>query len=315
MRRYLLVAIGSFILLAILQLGQSDALTYQHPDFPLAWDHHAYIAMARGALLGAIPPYAYRVGTPALAALFANLQTGFQVVTFLSLWLTALVLYILLQPYPLAFGGVVAFIALPWTARWLFYDFWLCDGLVFLSIALALLFAVRKQPVAFAVTLAFGALNKEAVLIAAPLYATLNRDDWRRGVALTVPALAVLAGLHVAIHPLNMQPSLRLGVLPFFAPQTGGFVRDWWWTARASTWGTFGVLCLPPLLAWRQNVQRYGLALAITVAQLAVAVNTERLIALAAPLVIFMAWQSISEAVRGPVAVKRFPAARRAVAG
>lgn len=163
--------------LTLAWFGVTPRLTSNSPDFGQDWDHHQYIAMARGE--NAAAPYAYRILTPLLASLLPfSLETNFTLITFLALWGTGIAVYYLARAFdfspPLALIDSAMFYTLYWAVGFNFYDFWLCDPLLFLFIVLAIRAARLKQARTFAVLLAVGVLNKETMLCVAPLWFVFN---------------------------------------------------------------------------------------------------------------------------------------------
>lgn len=152
-------------------------MTPDHPDFPLDWDHHHYIAMARGETPRA--PFAYRILTPGLARLLPfDLTTNFRLITIVALWATGVAVYALCRAFGYTPGwalvGCGLFYTLYWAIGYTLYDFWLSDPLTFLFVTLAIRAAKLRQRWQFAGLLAIGALNKEAVLCVTPLWFSLR---------------------------------------------------------------------------------------------------------------------------------------------
>lgn len=165
------------VLLTLAWFVVTPAMTPDHPDFTQQWDHHAYIAMARGATVNA--PYAYRILTPGLARLLPfDLPTNFRLIAVIALWLTGVAVYGLARAWGYTPGwalvGCALFYTLYWAVGFTLYDFWLCDPLTFLFVTLAIRAAKLRQAGQFAGLLALGVLNKEAVLCVVPLWFSLR---------------------------------------------------------------------------------------------------------------------------------------------
>jgi hypothetical protein len=239
------------------------------------------------------------------------MQTGFRTVTFVALWLTGPALYALLRslhfPPALALLGLPMFYSLRPAVAFNLWDFWLTDASAFLFLTLAITAAVQRRPVRFTLLLAVGVLCKESVLFAAPLWYTLQVRypiEPRRAIQtaiLTVPAVAVLITLRLLIPAGNGDPAY-ITTMPTYL-QSSSIVADPytlhesfsraiaqrdWFTILQATVGTFGPLFLLTLWAGHEHWLRWSPLIVLALAQLALAVNTERLVVLAFPSVITM---------------------------
>lgn len=287
------------VLLSLLLTGCwlliTPRLTPANPDFAQNWDHLRYIDMARGGNTEA--PYAYRVLTPFLARLMPfDLTTNFSLITFLSLWGTGVAVYALALAFDftpiIALLGCVLFYSLYWATGFVIWDFWLCDPLLFLLIALAIRAAKLKQARRFAVFLAIGILDKEAMLCVMPLWFTFNPSLWKHGLVLTAVAFLVFVGLRIAVptkpYDYNLLESLRVEITA--RAQTFGLS-----TLRTWTFGVFGLLAALPFLTRRNLVHaaRFAPFLLLIYAQLLVASDTERLLVIAFPAVIIMSLETV----------------------
>lgn len=299
MRRLTVPTFLYSVLLSLLLTGLwfliTPRLTLTNPDFSQNWDHLRYIDMARGG--NAEAPYAYRVLTPFLARLMPfDLETNFSLITLLSLWATGIAVFALALAFDftpaLALLGCVLFYSLYWATGFVIWDFWLCDPLLFLLITLAIRAAKLKQARRFAVYLAIGILDKEAMLCVVPLWFTFNPSLWKQGIILAVVASLVFVGLRSAIQPkpydYNLIESLREEVTA--RAQTFGLpaLRSW-------TLGTFGLLFIMPFLARRNlsHAARFAPFLLLIYAQLLFASDTERLLVMAFPAVIIMSLETV----------------------
>ncbi len=306
MRRALIVTTLTLLLLLVVAAAVRP-MTAAHPDFARQWDHHNYIAMATApdSAAARVAPYSYRVLTPALArALPFGVQDNFRLITFVALWLTMIAMYYLFRAYglsdPSAAFGLLLWSSMWWGVSFTLTDFWLCDPLLFLSTTLALLAIRRGNALAFAVVLALGVTNKETAWAVAPLWFTVaGREKWREGALALLPAVAVTAGLRLTIAGEG------LSVLETMKMTLQGRYFDLY----AYTYGTFGIAVLLPLLSPARALRfavPYAPFIALVYAQLLVANNTERLLVVAAPVVLLCGLTAMEArlAVRG---TKRAP--------
>lgn len=276
-------------------------------------DHTYYIRLATG---GPEPcdqaPYCWRVLQPMLVrALPFDVETGFRLVTSLCLWLTGIALYYLIKSFgfsgSMALVGVLLFYSFGWGAGFLLFYFWMSDGMVFLLLTLAILCARKDKAALFMCIVAVGAGVKESMLLALPLYYTLNARsllDWKlaaKSLLLALPAVAVLLLIRLSVPITNNydlvawlsyflsaradgRVNLALVLLPGVRPTLpGAFVL--------ANIATFGVALLLPFLAPKRNLGlliRFLLFLLMVNGQLLIAEATERLIIYAFPAVILM---------------------------
>ncbi|MCC7364299.1 MAG: hypothetical protein IT303_07985 [Dehalococcoidia bacterium] len=223
--------------------------------------------------------------------------------------------------------AVLLLYGIGWAPKYLLSDFWVPDSLAFLLLTLAIGFAWRRRPVAFAAVLLAGALTKESALFAAllyyPLHARFTHADLpvlRENVLAALPAVAATLLLRLAIDPANgdlayiatLPPEISRFPELFPAYNYVSLARDIGYhqrlehlgleTLHAYTWRALGLV--PLLLAAAGALLRPRLALRLTpflaavVAQTAVATDTERLIALAFPAVLVLAAAAIHDATR-----------------
>ena len=328
-REALLVA-GAALALVCLLFLRTDRMTPANPDFALPMDHHKYIRMASVGIMDFhIAPYAWRVGGPLLArSLPFDLGTNFLLITLASLWGTGVLVYLIARQFgssrSLAFLGMLLYFSLGWTTKYLVYDFWLVDALSFFMLSLAVYLAARRQALALAVVLALGALVKESIVFAYPLYYALNTGrlvDRRlllRAVLVVLPSIAVLLTLRSAIPPWNNDPAY-LATLPLTLrlvrlwDGSGGYYASYWdygWLFREIglpqvrnislsnivnwTLGTYGVaISLLPFLDWRRNARlflRFLPTIALVYAQVFFApALAPRTLVVAFPLLIVLA--------------------------
>jgi hypothetical protein len=306
---------------------RTDHLTPGRPEFGLPWDHHMYIFMAQhGAFSFHVAPYGWRVLAPALVwASPFGVQTGFELLTFLAIWATGSVIWLIcirlgFRPV-LAMGGLLLYFSLGYATKWLVFDFWLTDQLAILAVGVAVLLALKGRTVAFAVCLAIGVMAKESVIFVAPLLYTLQaRRRWdpslaARTLAATVPAVAVLVALHLGIDEMNdktyppaIEAVIRAGGIRHYTYDSvlhDTVLRRYHSLGRTlvGAVGAFGLLV--PVLSLVGLRSRRARSFALRVlpflvldyVQLLFAYNTERLLVLAAPVLISLAVWGLAEIV------------------
>jgi hypothetical protein len=272
-----------------------------------------------------ISPFSSRIVEPLLAgALPFSTTTSFRILGFLALWAAAVAMFVLLRRLVgddlVAGAGMLLFLSVGWATGYLLYNFWLPDGIAILCIVVLALAAVDRRPVLFAVVLVVGALTKEQVLLAAPLWWTLTADrlpDWRRlgeAVLLAAPAFlafvavrlllpagnddaAYVASLPIALNAWDTLPSDPRSLYETFSP-----VRPrYWWLAAEWTGQVFGSLLVLGLAAPRRNIVtllRWSPLVAGALLQPLLAANTHRLVVLAVPAAVVVATQGL-QALRG----------------
>jgi hypothetical protein len=299
----------------------SAFLGFRHgPNRVKESDHRIYIAMTRadaGDTDDAPPrtaPFCWRVLVPELAALLvragASVDTAYLALTTLALWGWLLTLFVLLRQQGfdegLAGAGLVLAALTPAAARWYAYQYWMTDPLSLWTVAAGILLVERRRWRWLAVLGVAGVLTRETFVL---VYVwALPREwsragaarAWRRVGAAAVPAAAALIALRLML------------------PAQGG--GDWAATLRFvlgfrlrhlldnqiyfATLGTFGVLlplALAGLMRWRA-LDRPRLAdaafVGATAASLLLAVNTDRLLIYALPVVLLWAVHGLRELLR-----------------
>jgi hypothetical protein len=316
------------LLLMGLLLARTPLLTPDSPRFAMAVDRHTYIYMAEhGAFSLHVAPYGWRIGLPLLvSALPMDPAAGFLVITFVSLWLIAVVVYYLVRqfgfPRSLAIVGMVMFLSLSWAVKVNLRDFWLTEPPAFLILTSAMLMLVCSRPVAAGGLMAAGVFFRESVLVLAPLFYTFRaRRRWDRraaveSVALVIPALLVLVGLRLAISALNSDPGYVATLPPEIQSVVHSTVPNYnlpdviqrnvsvrldylgtlhgvmvtAWTLSFSIYGfPVTLLAIVGILANRRLFERIGLMLVVPFAQLFLATNNERLFVVGFPAAIVMA--------------------------
>jgi hypothetical protein len=208
------------------------------------------------------------------------------------------------------------FFSSPWTIKFCAGDFWLCEPLNFLVLALCIYFAVTGRDIPFLITLALGAAVKESALFAFPLHYTFNARrpldfrQLRRTALVSLPAVAVLIGIRLAIPALNdYGPYIATLTGPLAAVKPTLISYHYypmfldhglpWFTHPSTddlqllTLKTFGLLVILPLFALRRNLPlllRFSPHIALCLFQVCLIdkSNTERLVVLAIPEMILM---------------------------
>lgn len=300
------------------QLGPGQA------EFAQPADHHKYIHMAEHDPFGFhIAPFCRRVGVPLLAKLIpARTHASFALLAFLAVSGTGIGLYALALSFgfrrAVAAVGVLAFFSLGWAAKFPLHNVYLPDAMVLLLVTLCILCCQTRRWLLLAGLLALGVTIKESVLLVAPMVLVLPSNRHRGAllhrIAAVLPALAVLAALHIGIPAWNDDPAYsrtlpsELRQVDTNAPGYGllrqirriGPLR---WADRslsavhAYSVGTFGALSL--ILPWfdaRRNVRRllcFLPFLALVYAQLFFATDTQRLLVVASPVVLVLALHGV----------------------
>jgi len=192
--------------------------------WPVFGDASFYAAMAKDPFVFMTPQgytgnaYGYRILTPLIVhALPLSADSGFWIVTIVSLLLSAVVLYLFLtQCFSLShrMGILGQFLFL--TDITIVYNVGnlrLVDPLAYLFLILGLYFAYSQMSVLFAITFPLGVVNKEIELILAPLYYLINNDRkldlacLRKTVLLCAPGIVCFWALHVLISGRIEEPS------------------------------------------------------------------------------------------------------------
>lgn len=325
----LLPAAAAAAVLAFTDLRLEVTAAFADPG----WDRHYYLEAARsGPWDFHIAPYCWRVLVQLLAwAAPLPLQWTFFAAAFAGALAAGAATWRLLRceghPPGLAAAGVLLLFAAGWGLRYQLADFWLPDAAATAAITLCLLFAARGQPRAFAAALFAGALAKESALIAAPLaLAFADRLPGSRRRQLATGALAPLPGAAAAVLVRFAIPAWNddAGYIASLPPVISRFpeivahydyralLREVGWEqrvlgfdgrlARALTFGTFGPLTAALAFAGAAAKPRLAARLAPAVllawAQLLAARDTERLVAMAAPAVCWLAVEGAAAACR-----------------
>lgn len=286
-----------------------------------------YIAMSERTFAPADEPFAFRLMTPWLVRQASELtgvapDTVWLALTFLATTAALVVVYEWLRgPLGLsAATGLLSVLLLAVTYKYTSYNYgnlWLVDPLNNLFSALALYLAFRRKLALFTLVVAVGFVNKEAVLLLAPLYPLLA---WARSGTLRDRAVwwgvAANAALAAAYLVFRAWVQGHIGEVP---THLAGDVTDLMRTVLSSRRGgehlaVFSVLqFLWVVFAFGlyQQYRRFGLRSELLVASAFVlatcmfsrtqATDTERVYVMVAPLVVgvvgvvFEAWRDQPE--------------------
>jgi hypothetical protein len=282
-----------------------------------------------------VAPFCWRVGTPLLAkALPFDVERSFFIISFLSVWMTGVVVFYLARRFALsrwaALSGMLLFFTLGYAARANLYNLWKPDPLAFLVITLAIYCIASRKDWQYALLLAVGVAVKESVLFVVPLYYTLNAEkplDHRlalRTLLLALPSALVFIALRSFI-PMRNEDIAYIGSLPVTLTQVqlGSSTYDLGrlWNEigvprlqsvsvdalLGYTVGTFGVVAATlPLFSVRRNISifiRFLPFLLLVFAQVLFATNVERLLVFGFPAIIIMGLTG-AEAVAKTLRVK-----------
>jgi hypothetical protein len=269
-------------------------------------DHYRYIEMAKGPdarpELSREDPFCWRVGVPAVAGALArtglSLNLAFHLVTNLSLFGFLLAIYVYLRRLEFAartaLVGLVLVGMMQGAVRWYEYQYWMTDPTCLFLVASSLLLIQSGRWLPLALVAAANALVRETSVVVFPfLFLHIARTESRRAAlvktgAIAALPIALLVTLRLLIVPV--QPSPLLAVLDDALSFRGRHLFDN--QLYLLTMGTWGVL-IPLLFLLRRNAARRAWSrtedvalLATAYASLAVANNTERLLAYALPAVL-----------------------------
>lgn len=272
----------------------------QSADEAPGFDAHIYIAMAEAPAIFTMPPFGYRILVPALAnALPLALADAFLLLSVLGLLLTSVLGYVLFRrlgfSHSIALIGLVFLGAAPQVRLYL-NNYFLVD-----PVALALMTAVlvsieREANGRTAFLLLVASLAKESAFFVLPvLYLTLSRSRWADGAAARKVVLVALPAIAAALL-VRFGWSGGLAWFPYRPPPA--LMREAWYGDFASwerLWRyLFGYLAIlaaanAASAELRSFAIRYSPYLALTLAQLLVATDAQRLLYFAFPVVIPLA--------------------------
>lgn len=315
-------SIASAAVLVVITLGalwlRTARLLPPDPAFFLPADHHIYAFMASHPIGEFhIAPWCWRILGPALAAGSGlRVDRAFEVITFLSLAATALLMFFILRrlriDLHLSLLGVLLLMSLGYATKFNIYDFWLSDPLAFAFTAAAFLFVLLRWDVPFAICLAVGVLAKESVLFAVALHYGMRARqpiDARAALntaTLALPALAVLILVRAAIPAWNGRQDY-VAMLPYPIRRNARTIPSYDVSTVLSltiqrrhlgetlvrTLTAFGavvpVLAIVGVYSARRFAARLAPFVILVLSQLLFAQNTQRLLVLAFPALIVLA--------------------------
>ena len=320
-----LIIAGIALLITIILLLTTNLMTYDDPYFPRSWDHHKYIHMAEGNPFDFhIAPFCWRIGLPLLVkTLPFPLHWNFLIIAFISVWMIGVVVYYIVKaldyPKVYSFIAMLMFFSLGVATKFVLRSFWMPDALLFLLIALSIYSIITKKDILFILLLIVGVAVKETMIVVIPLYYTLNAHKlidgklFRRFVLIILPAVVLLVMLRIFIPQMNNDWNY-LNSLPMILrhphrfsgysywqlfKQIGSFrLQSFSWRSLNSyTFGTFGViLLLLPFFSKEGNrtiLLKFLPFLLLVYSQIFFAVNTERLLIAAFPLMIILSLNGI----------------------
>ncbi len=320
-RKSLMADLSAGVTLALVELGLLAFLMYLGLLDPVLsrrplGDSPNYEAMARNPFssdpAAHHAPFCWRVLTPwlvyVLTRLGLPLQSGFLLITVISLCGTVIGVYALLRLRSATPWQALAVALLVQTqyaiGLFVLWGYEGTDALEYLLLVLAFILYWQDRPRWLVVVLALAALEREAALFAVAAFAgeQVIRRDWRRLKtylpAYIVPILIILV-LHIAIYQVG-QVSL-LSAIDYSWRVRSGLV------GRATTLGLFGTVNAYALNVYHLTIGSFGLLLPLlllqvihppyvarrpvvwifllaTAAQIVIAADNERLMIIAAPV-------------------------------
>jgi hypothetical protein len=288
------------ILLTLILAINTEPMTNLHPMYSQGGDHLVYIEMAQEPFAAHEPPYCYRLLVPAIARYLPfSPAVNFYLLTVLFLIGTGILFHLLLRDlgcnlfYSLL--GVLLFYSLNWGAKFLLFDFWLTEAALFFFTVLSLILIIRGHKIWLVVALCLAVFCKEAALFLLPLIYTLRAKRVFDGPALLWAVL-------LSIVPIALFVMLRLTIssdvsynllslwnaigIPRLTEGLSGYIRG-------ATVGTWGIVALVLPFFCGKRARGFALRsvpfLLLVLAQPLFAINVDRLIVLAFPVVIPLA--------------------------
>jgi hypothetical protein len=327
----LLLVFGTALLLMLILLARTSIRTPGDPNFAVPADHQQYIHMAvNGVFDHHIAPYGWRIGTPLVASsLPMDLVDSFLSISFVSLWLTAVVIYYLVRefafPRGVALTALVGFISMGWAVKHNVQAFWLSEPPAFLLLTFGMLLLAKGRPIAASGTMAFSALFRESGLVLAPLFYTMRArrlvdvQAAVQAILLVLPTVLVLAAVrllipawnedadYVATLPPAVQSVVHSAVPSYDLVDTieryvgirlEAFSEGGLTYLYAMTFAVYGVpitvLAIIGALADRQLLGRVGLMLLVPYAQLLLSWTNQRNFVVGFPAAILLAAAGIT---------------------
>ena len=187
---------GVYILILVIGLINLISQTNfgDRPDLQTYGDATYYLEMSRQTLASVPSPYVFRILSPLIVHEARKLpgiglNSAWLLLTIVATNIAVIIFFkILYDHFKLSFFISTVFsLVLACTYNYTLFnyrDIWLVDPLNNLFIMLALYFLFRPRLWAFAAVIAVGSINKETMLLLAPLYPALA---WVRGAQLTSP--------------------------------------------------------------------------------------------------------------------------------
>jgi hypothetical protein len=313
------VVVGGLLAFALVGLNLASVAAqvgFLHaPERVKESDHLVYIAMTRAYAFGEASraaetaPYCWRPLVPALAAGLTraglSVDAAYFALTNLALALFLATLFVWLRQLGFAGGLAALGVALagltPGAVRWYEYQYWMTDPLALFFVTLALLLLRAGAAKASSAISLLGVLARESVVL---VFVFALVRDWRerglrratlRLIGIGAPAALALIALRLAIEPAaggglleTLRSSLAFRWRHLFDNQI-----------YFATVGTFGVV-LPLALLFPGRLARASLSkpeealyVSVTYASLLLAVNTDRLLVYALPIVLPWALRSL----------------------
>lgn len=297
------------VLLTLILAIDTEPMTELHPMFSQGGDHLVYIEMAQQPFAAHEPPYCYRLLVPFIAGnLPFALAVNFYLLTVLFTIGTGILLHLLLRDLGISrfFSslGVALFYSLNWGAKFVLFDFWLTEAALFFFAVLSLLLIVRGFKIWLVVALCLAVLCKESALFLLPLIYTLRA---RRFFDSTALLWSVALGVVPVALFIVMRMTITAGAsydLATLWKDIGvsriteglvGYIRG----VTVGTWGIFALL--PPFFCGKRGrslALRSIPFLLLVLAQPLFAVNVDRLVVLAFPIVIPLGMEGLENIQR-----------------
>jgi hypothetical protein len=321
MKKKLILIAAGFLLLASLYLT-SDLMLPGHPFYYSKMQHQDYITLAKDPFNSGNAPFCWRLFTPVIAHLLpVQYEYTFFTITALALLFTGLFIFLILKHYKFSneysFYGVILFYGMVWAVRFNLIEFWYPDALLFLLISVAIYAALKRNKLLFFLAMLVGVTVKETMLIAIPLWYSINQMgkspgklDWKNikeTVILSLPAVALLILIRTLLpssNNYNMINDLyyfslyRLEAIIGLSSSLNYTVvenQPQWLTASINiyriSFGAFGgllFLVLVDIKKLKQVFHQYWIFILLVIFQLFLAYDSERLLVTAfLPLIIF----------------------------
>lgn len=259
-----------------------------------------------------IAPYCHRLLVPLMVSIFPfSTETNFFGLTFFSLLITSILTYYLLKSLSFStiesLSGILLFYSLSWVVKFLIWDFWLVDSMLFMFILIGLILLVKNKDIMFAVILAFSVMIKESALFLIPVYYSFNSTrlvDYKsilKTIVVCAPSVLVFLLIRYTIPTLNSYASYtellpdNLTVIdPYDIISVFSFENFSNFDLKklyTLTLGSFGVTGILSIIGGRANLnylKKIYPLLILAYSQLFFAVNIQRLILISFPLMIIL---------------------------